>query len=73
MITRNESDELPIEFLGKPVRYWIELERLAKTHNLEKTIDELVDVKNRLIFYELVLDRINCIANTEYKGTFVKK
>lgn len=52
-------------FMGKPISYWKQLERMVKEHNLEKIMDELMLERAKVTYYEMILDRVITITTAK--------
>lgn len=41
-----------MNFLGQPIRYWLELKRIHEEKNDEHLIREIADLRSKVSFYE---------------------
>lgn len=51
------------KFYGKPISYWIELDRKARELNVENLIDEIAELRAKVSFYESRIEEMNMIKN----------
>ncbi len=51
------------QFLGKPIKYWIELDKNIKEMSYEGLIKELVELRGKISFYESRIQEINNVMN----------
>ena len=51
-----------MEFLGKPIEYWLELEARAKEIKAEELLLEITELKYRISVYEETIKRITLIT-----------